>query len=214
MSSSGMAGRLPSHSNMSQTLVFRRFVYVLACLLPVWAVLAYFTGGVGWMLGPIRLSSRQPLRPLLVGLSIAAWYAWQYPRTERETDGRWLLQWVQRLTPVAVPAAIAVALFIGLRYGSYAAAGSDSYGYLSEARLWLNGTLRVEQPWVDQVSWPNREWMFAPLGYRPASPDGTIVPTYPPGLPMVMALFLAMFGANGPFFVVPVFGALALWLTY
>jgi hypothetical protein len=199
---------------MSQTVVLRRFVYVLACLLPLWAVLAYFTGGVGWMLGPIRLSSRQPLRPLLVGLSIAAWYAWQYPRTDREDDGRWLLRWVQRLAPAAAAAAIALALFIGLRYGSYAAAGSDSYGYLSEARLWLSGTLRVEQPWVDQVSWPNREWMFAPLGYRPASPDGTIVPTYPPGLPMIMALFLAVFGANGPFFVVPVFGGLALWLTY
>jgi hypothetical protein len=166
------------------------------------------------MLGPIRLSSRQPLRPFLIGLAIAGWYAWHYSRTDREIDGRWLLQWTQRLVPIAVPATVALGLFIGVRYGSYAAAGSDSYGYLSEARLFLNGTLRVQQPWVDEVSWRNREWMFAPLGYKPASPDGTIVPTYPPGLPMIMALFLAAFGENGPFYVVPVFAALALWLTY
>ena len=64
------------------------------------------------------------------------------------------------------------------------------------------------------MSWPQRDWSFAPLGYRPSSPDGTIVPTYSPGLPMVMAIFLALFGANGPFYVVPVCGALALWLTF
>ena len=29
-----------------------------------------------------------------------------------------------------------------------------------------------------------------------------------------MALFLAAFGENGPFYVVPLFGALTVWLTY
>ena len=112
-----------------------------------------------------------------------------------------------------VPLVIALD-FCRVRYGSFAAAGSVSYGYVSEARLWLNGTLRVAQPFVDEFSWANREWMFAPLGYRPVSPDGTIVPSYPAGLPIVMALFMGIFGANGPFYVVPVFGAVMLWLTY
>ncbi len=103
---------------------------------------------------------------------------------------------------------------IGIYYGSFTAGGSDSYGYVSQASLWLKGSLRIEQPWVQQFSWANREWTFAPLGYRPLSPDGTIVPTYAPGLSIVMALFQGLLGANGPFVVVPTFGAVALWLTY
>jgi len=199
---------------VAQTTLGRRVFYVLAWLLPLWAVVAFFTGGVGWMLGPIRISSRQPIRPLVIGLAVAAWYVWHYPRDEREADGRWLLRWSAKAVPFTVAAAVVLGLFVGLRYGSYAAAGSDSYGYVSQARLWLSGTLRVEQPFVEQLSWPNREWMFTPLGYRPASPAGTIVPTYPSGLPIVMALFLAAFGENGPFYVVPVFAAVTVWLTY
>ena len=192
----------------------RRLLYVFACILPVWAVVAYFTGGVGWMLGPIRLSSRQPLRPLLVGLALAGWYVWKYPRAEREDDGRWLLRWASRALPFAVPLAVLLALYLGIHYGSFAAAGSDSYGYLSQARLWLSGIPRVEQPWVQDFSWPNREWVFSPLGYRPFSHDGTIVPTYPAGLPMLMAVSFAVFGDNGAFYVVPALAALLLWLTY
>ena len=122
--------------------------------------------------------------------------------------------WLERAAPFAVPLVIALGFFVGVRYGSFAAAGSDSYGYVSEARLWLNGTLRVAQPIVDEFSWPNREWMFSPLGYRPVSPDGTIVPSYPAGLPIMMAVFMGIFGENGPFYVVPVVGAVMLWLTY
>jgi len=166
------------------------------------------------MLGPIRISSRQPLRPLLIGLAFAGWYFWTYPRAEREADGRWLERWVARVLPFAVPVAILLAVYLGIHYGSFAAAGSDSYGYLSQARLWLTGLPRVEQPWVQDFSWPNRGWVFSPLGYRPFSPDGTIVPTYPSGLPILMAISIAVFGDNGPFYVVPVSAALLLWLTY
>jgi hypothetical protein len=201
-------------AKMAAPHLVRRVWYVLACLLPVWAVVAFFTGGVGWMLGPIRLSSRQPLRPFVIGLALAGWYIWRYPRAEREADGRWLYVWISRALPFAVPLAMALAFYLGVHYGSFAAAGSDSYGYLSQARLWLSGIPRVEQPWVQDFAWRNREWVFSPLGYRPFSPDGTIVPTYPPGLPMLMALFLGVFGENGPFYLVPLLGALAVWFTY
>ena len=201
-------------AKMAAVPVLRRALYVLGSLLPVWAVVAFFTGGVGWMLGPIRISSRQPLRPLIIGLSIGGWYVWKYSRAERESDGRWLQRWVSRALPFTVPLAVLLALYLGVHYGSFAAAGSDSYGYVSQARLWLSGIPRVEQPWVQDFSWPNREWVFSPLGYRPFSPDGTIVPTYPAGLPMAMAVFLALLGDNGPFYVVPVLAAFTLWFTY
>ncbi len=125
-----------------------------------------------------------------------------------------MLRALEPAIPIAVAVGGLIGLYVGLRYGSFAAAGSDSYGYVSQARLWLNGTLRLAQPWVEQFSWPDREWMFAPLGYRPHGTDGTIVPTYPPGLSMVMALFSAVFGENGPFFVAPASGAALVWFTY
>lgn len=201
-------------AKMPAARLIRRVLYVLACLLPVWAVVAHFTGGVGWMLGPVRISSRQPLRPLVLGLAIAGWYVWKYAKAEREEDGRWLHRWSARALPFAVPLLALLALYVGIHYGSFAAAGSDSYGYVSQARLWLSGLPRVEQPWVQDFSWPHREWVFSPLGYRPFLPDGTIVPTYPAGLPMLMAVFLGVLGENGPFYVAPVFGALTIWLTY
>jgi hypothetical protein len=200
-------------AKMPAAVLIRRLVYVLACLLPVWAVIAFFTGGVGWMLGPIRLSSRQPLRPFLIGLALAGFWVWKYSRAERDADGRWLYRWAARSLPFTVPLAALLALYVGVHHGSFVAAGSDSYGYVSQARFWLNGIPLVQQPWVLDFPWENREWIFSPLGYRPFSPDGTIVPTYPAGLPMLMAAFLAVFGANGPFYVAPVLGALAVGLT-
>ncbi|MEO5741237.1 MAG: hypothetical protein ABIS29_11635 [Vicinamibacterales bacterium] len=199
---------------MTAASMVRHVSYLLAWLLPVWAVIAFFTGGVGWMLGPIRLSSRQPFRPLVIGLAIAGWYAWRYSRAEREADGRWLHRGVARALPFVVPVIIVLALYIGVHYGSFAAGGSDSYGYVSQARFWRGGIPRVEQPWVQDFSWPDREWVFSPLGYRPLSADGTIVPTYPAGLPLMMAAFLAVCGESGPFYVVPVLAAFLLWFTY
>jgi hypothetical protein len=201
-------------AKMPAAPVVRRVLYVLASVLPVWAVLAFFTGGVGWMLGPIRLSSREPVRPLIIGIAIAVWYFWKYPGDERASDARWLHRGAARALPLVVPLVIALAYYLGVHYGSFAAAGSDSYGYVSQARLWLAGIPRVEQPWVQDFSWNNREWVFSPLGYRPVSTDGTIVALYPAGLPMMMAVFLAVLGDNGPFYVVPVLGALTLWFTY
>ena len=201
-------------AKMASAPLVRRVSYLLAALLPVWAVIAFFTGGIGWMLGPIRLSSRQPVRPLLLGLAIAAWYVWKYSRTERDADGRWLHGWTARVLPFALPIIVPLALYIGVHYGSFAAGGADSYGYLSQARLWMSGIPRVEQPWVQDFSWPNRDWVFTPLGYRPFSPDGTLVPIYPAGLPLLMAAFLGVMGENGPFYAVPVLGAFMVWFTY
>jgi hypothetical protein len=169
------------------------------------------------MIGPIRLSSRQPYRIVAVALAAAAYCAWRFPRAEIDNDACWLERMLGRLLlPVILVLVVLGGFAIGVRFGSFVAGGADSYGYVSQAGLWLNGRLRTAQPWVDQMSWPYRGFTFAPLGYRPASgpDDHTIVPTYAPGLPILMAGFQAIAGPNGPYYVVPVLGALALWFTY
>jgi hypothetical protein len=64
------------------------------------------------------------------------------------------------------------------------------------------------------MPWPLAEWTFAPLGWRPAPEHGFIVPTYPAGLPLAMALFERMGGRGAVFYVVPVLGALAILATW
>lgn len=113
--------------------------------------------------------------------------------------------------------ALALALvtaFLGLWFGTFAAGGADSYGYVSQADLWLEGRLIIDEPLADEASWRNANWTLTPFGYRPGDDRGTMVPTYAPGLPMVMAVFKAVGGPAAVFFVVPLAGALAVWLTF
>jgi len=192
----------------------RRFLYLIACFAPVWAVITYATDGVTLHVGGLRLKATEPVRPLIVGLAAAAIYLWSYSRESYDADGAWLMAQIRGAAAAAAPVIIVLGCALGIYHGSFTAGGSDAYGYVSQAALWLKGSLRVAQPWVQQFSWPEREVTFAPLGYRPISLDGTIVPTYASGLPILMALFQAVFGANGPFYVVPALGTLTLWFTY
>src|SRR4051812_14395894 len=94
------------------------------------------------------------------------------------------------------------------------AAGSDAYGYVSEADLWLRGDLHIDQSFGATVPWPMARWTFTPLGYRP-EPDGyRIVPQYAPGLPLLMAGFKAIAGQCAIFWVVPICGAILVFATY
>jgi hypothetical protein len=114
---------------------------------------------------------------------------------------------------VAIALAV-VTLILGIRFGTFAAGGADSYGYVSQADLWLQGSLIVEQPLGRDADWPDAVWTLAPLGYRPTDERGMMVPIYPPGLPMLMAVFKAIGGADAVYYVVPLLGALAVWLTF
>ena len=107
-----------------------------------------------------------------------------------------------------------VAAALGLRFGTFVASGADSYGYVSQADLWLNRTLVIEQPFNGDAPWRWANWTLSPLGYRPGDRGGTMVPTYSPGLPMLMAGFKAVGGERAIYFVVPLLGALAVWLTF
>ncbi len=115
------------------------------------------------------------------------------------------------------PALVSVtfSFIIAVKYGGFVAGGADSSGYVSQAELWLKGELLVETPaWPEIAEHPRRDGLFAPLGYRPGPVRGTIVPTYSPGLPLVMAVFQAVGGRHAVFRVAPVLAALTVWLTY
>ena len=120
-----------------------------------------------------------------------------------------------RLNSDALAASLATAVLVaGLALGSRAASGGDSYGYVSQAALWRQGSLVQPVPLLQKAAWPGAAETLAPLGYRPARRAFAIVPTYAPGLPILMAIAGLFGGACAVYAVVPVCAALLVWLTY
>ena len=107
-------------------------------------------------------------------------------------------------------------MFLGIRFGTYVAGGADPYGYVSQADLWYEGRTTVDQRWVTEVPWPGGQWVFAPLGYKPAfgHQSVAIAPTYAPGLPLLMAGARAVGGPCAMFWVVPLAGGVLVLATY
>ena len=106
-------------------------------------------------------------------------------------------------------------LYLSITFGSTVAGGADQYSYVTQAGLWRTGTLQIHQDIVRDSPWPGAPETWTPLGFRTVPGDPTaIASVYPPGLPLLMALFQAVAGYCGAFLVVPCFAALTIWLTY
>jgi Dolichyl-phosphate-mannose-protein mannosyltransferase len=65
--------------------------------------------------------------------------------------------------------------------------GSDNSGYFNEARLFARGRMEVPMRTLAGVPATENAFLYAPLGFKPAR-DGSanLVPTYPPGLPLLL----------------------------
>ena len=116
----------------------------------------------------------------------------------------------------AAIAAAVLAVAVGttcLLQGAFTAAGADPYGYVSQARLWADGSPLTLLPAV-ALDAPVDAAAFCPLGYKPGPVPGTIVPGYSAGYPMIMASLETAAGPAAGFMVVPLAAALAVWLTF
>ncbi len=178
-----------------------------------WALAIWLTGGVLLETPAFRIfSSRDPFRPLLIGVLCGivywrlapGWVAAFLDTAERVSAGRFGI--------LAAAVSIVVAT-VGIEAGARAAGGADTYGYISQADLWLTGTLRIDQRSLALPA-PFDDRTLSPLGYGPGPERGTIVPLYPPGLPLLMAGAKLAFGSEGPYLVVPLLGGLTVWLTF
>jgi Dolichyl-phosphate-mannose-protein mannosyltransferase len=189
----------------------RRALLLGAFVCLAWAALVFVTGGVDWSTTFFRLSSRDAFRPIVAAVALVIGYcfvAWD----DVSAVGSHL-EFATRRHARLISLALALATFIiGRTWGTDVAAGSDSYGYLSQADLWRTGHLEIDQSAFQP--WPFDQWTLTPLGYRPGSAPNTIVPTYPPGLPLLVAASDLVIGPRGRFLLVPIFGALTVWLTF
>ena len=192
--------------------IVRRLLLIGSAAALAWAALVAATGGIHWRIAGVVLSSRESSRALAIGIALLLLCAIFFREAfSRDTDR--VLRVVRRALPGL---ALCGALMLGahaIHYGTFTAGGADSFAYVSQAYGWASGGLPRAEPLPISVPWPSGDSSLAPLGYRPGPQPHTIVPSYAPGLPLMMAAAL-VFGACGPFLVVPLCAALVVWLTF
>jgi len=160
------------------------------------------------------LAARSPIPALGAGISaLAAWLlaAWRANAIDRDLVriDAWLS--VQATAFVKVIASIAGA--IAILYGSFSASGADASGYLSHAAMLARGDLTRAEPLTAVADWPNALQTLAPLGWRAAFEPGRQVPTYPVGLPLLMAPAHALGSPLAACLITPLSLLVAVWAT-
>jgi hypothetical protein len=119
---------------------------------------------------------------------------------------------VRRWACGALLAGYAAALF---HHTSFAVGGSDSSGYLNAARLFSSG--RVAEPirGIVRLGLPDDYGqVFVPLGYTPIERPRMMAPSYPPGLPLHMAVAARVAGWSRAPFLVPPLAAVACLVLF
>ena len=186
---------------------------ILATALAVVAVLLAVSGGFRVTVGGLRLSARSPWPSALAALvALAGWYvlARKGSGVASDVEHAWLL--INRRASTMTLAIAILSGAVAALQGTFAAAGADASGYLSEAQLFASGRLFFHDTLASIVGgW--QTGLTAPLGWRPAAIEGLQSPTYPPGLPLLMAIPHLAGGSVAACCVVIVSAAIAVWST-
>jgi hypothetical protein len=190
-----------------------RALFAIALGGSILSLVVLITGGFVIDAGVLHLSVRNWVRPLLVATATSL-LALHAGRAELLLLAQQVAAFLDRHASALVTVLAAAAAADGVAFGGYAAAGSDQAGYVSQAHLFASGQLTIDEPLIRQVDWAGAPHWFSPLAYRPGLTPGELVPTYPPGLPLVMALALRTLGSYAEFLVSPFLGALAVWCTF
>jgi hypothetical protein len=176
-------------------------------------VLLAVSGGFRVTVGGLRLSARSPLpASVAAGAVLAAWYflARKSNSVSRDLEDAWRFL-DGRASIITVIAGIASAV-VAASYATFAAAGADASGYLSEAELFTSGRLFHRDTLASIVGgW--QTGLTSPLGWRPAPLEGFQSPTYAPGLPLLMAIPHWAGGPVAACWVVVASAAIAVWST-
>lgn len=170
-------------------------------------------GGLRFSLFGIDVRATDPYRPLVVAAIAFTIRMLVGSRGSLRADATRLRR---ALTPRTVALALmSIVVVVGVMKGSGVAGGADSYGYISQADLWLQGDgLVIAQPDAARVPWPDAQWSLAPLGYRASPSREGIVPMYSAGFPLLLALFKFAAGQCAIGWAVPVFAGILILVTF
>ena len=217
---------------MTSTAKSRLLFGAIALAAAVWTLGLYAGYSHSLTIGPWRISSRNPVRPLIVCAIAAAGYVVVSGRSGLRADlsrirrggygvARTGAGGVRLIEAVVNPAAVAALIAVGsaataLAFRESTAGGADAFSYVTQADLWVSRTpgLRIEMPVAAAAPWPDAIGTFTPFGYRSTADRRAIVPVTAPGLPLLMAAFKKAAGHCAMFWVVPLTGGLLVWATF
>jgi hypothetical protein len=191
----------------------RRILLAFSAFFAIWAAVVVAAGGIQFRIAGVLFRSRDPQRALLALIALlliqAVVFREQFQRVIESiaAAARRRASWLGALVAL-------VAVGHAVHYGGFVAGGSDSYGYVSQAYGWAAGPLPRAYDLPLSLPLPNGEAMQIPLGHRPGQTPHTMVPTYAPGLPLLMTAGLLTVGTIGPYLVAPISAGLFVWFTY
>jgi hypothetical protein len=154
---------------------------------------------------------RSPLPIAILSVILfAIWYvtARREASVARDLDCAWA--GLNRHSTFVAATALAAVVMTGV-FATSSAAGADASGYISEA--WMLGSGRLFQAdELADVRRGNDPYLTSPLGWRPSGEDRQ-APTYPPGLPALMAIPHAIAGVTGASALVILSAGIAIFAT-
>jgi hypothetical protein len=194
--------------------VIGRILLACAAAAVTVAVLLAVSGGTRITVGGLRISARSPLAPSIAAAALLGAWGWMASRRGRAAaDLAAMASSVEKHACAIVIGLAAASAGMAIAFGTFAAAGADASGYLSQAAMWTTGRLGWPDPLPLMPGWPADAGISAPLGWHAASERGWQVPTYGPGLPLLMALPLALGGPLAASVIVAVSAAAAVAAT-
>ena len=193
---------------------------VLAVVLVTAAVVLAVSGGFRTTVGGFRISVRSPLATSIGAFIAGAW--WLYlARRDRSAAADLEASWhfLESNSSRLIGGVALIAAIVTASFATRSAAGADASGYLSQAKMWSEGFPAHIELLPHEFSELDG-WITTPLGWRPDDQVGQMnyiagvqVPTYPPGLPLLMAVPHLVAGLNGANAVVIASAAAVVWGT-
>jgi hypothetical protein len=190
----------------------------VAALLAVTATILAVSGGFRTTVGGFRVSARSPLLvTLLAFINFTIWLSQARRSNAVESDLARVWEALNRHSKFIVAIALISTTVVAM-YSTRSAAGADASGYVSQAAAWTQSLPPLHFELVAQDLPGADPWLTTPLGWRPVDwtdmdLPGVQAPTYPPGLPLLMALPHAVSGITGATSVVTFSAAVAIVAT-
>jgi len=172
-------------------------VDVLVSLLLVAAAVIALTGGRRLEIAGAAVSVRDWSRPLAA--AIVLFVASQTPGLVRRRVAA--SEVVRRFAVIVTAALPAVALAFTAVYIIHACGGLDSHGYVAFSELLSRGRLSRPLPDLPWLAVDRPADVLSPLGFIPSLDGRSIVPEFPPGLPIMLAAARLVAGPGAVYWV-------------
>jgi Dolichyl-phosphate-mannose-protein mannosyltransferase len=190
-----------------------RLLVLAGGLAAAWSAVTLVTGGFALRAGTLALSSRDPIRPLIVAGALLVAARVLLPGLAFAAAVRLMTGGRGRLAARLAGAAAVAVLICSVAWSTRAAGGSDSSCYVLQAEAFAHGRVTLANP-LPGVLPAATSAMFAPTGFVPSRVTPfTAVPICGPGLALAMTA-ARIAGRDAVFLVVPVCAALAVCLTF